>query len=107
MMGSPRRTPCLQRGGRARAGPGFAIEAAYVGRRGRDLLIRRDLAMPMDIVDPKSGVNYFTAAQQLITAYRQGGVDELDAGQLPRDRTNPVLGEHVPRCCRRRDRWGG
>ncbi len=52
----------------------FAIEAAYVGRRGRDLLIRRDLAMPMDIVDPRSGVNYFTAARQLITAYRQAGV---------------------------------
>jgi hypothetical protein len=52
----------------------FAIEAAYVGRRGRDLLIRRDLAMPMDIVDPKSGVNYFTGAQQLIAAYRQAGV---------------------------------
>ena len=30
--------------------------------------------MPMDIVDPSSGVNYFTAAQQLITAYRQAGV---------------------------------
>ena len=52
----------------------FAIEAAYVGRRGRDLLIRRDLAMPMDIVDPRSGVNYFTAARQLITAYRQAGI---------------------------------
>jgi Carboxypeptidase regulatory-like domain len=52
----------------------FAIEAAYVGRRGRNLLIRRDLAMPMDIVDPRSGVNYFTAAQQLITAYRRAGV---------------------------------
>jgi Carboxypeptidase regulatory-like domain len=52
----------------------FAIEAAYVGRRGRNLLIRRDLAMPMDIVDTRSGVNYFTAAQQLISAYRQAGV---------------------------------
>jgi Carboxypeptidase regulatory-like domain len=52
----------------------LAIEAAYVGRRARNLLIRRDLAMPMDIVDPRSGVNYFTAAQQLIAAYRQAGV---------------------------------
>jgi hypothetical protein len=52
----------------------FAVEAAYVGRRGRNLLIRRDLAMPMDIVDPKSGVNYFNAAQQLIAAYRQAGI---------------------------------
>jgi hypothetical protein len=52
----------------------FAVEAAYVGRRGRNLLIRRDLAMPMDIVDPKSGASYFSAAQQLIGAYRQAGV---------------------------------
>jgi hypothetical protein len=52
----------------------FAVEAAYVGRRGRDLLIRRDLAMPMDIVDPKSGVSYFTAARQLIDAYNRAGV---------------------------------
>jgi Carboxypeptidase regulatory-like domain len=68
---------------------GFAIEAAYVGRRGRDLLIRRDLAMPMDIVDPKSGVNYFTAAQQLINAYRQAGINSaapasfLGIGPIP------------------------
>ena len=52
----------------------FSIEAAYVGRRGRNLLIRRDLAMPLDLVDPRSGVGYFTAAQQLINAYRQAGV---------------------------------
>jgi Carboxypeptidase regulatory-like domain len=59
--------------GRELAG-GLAIEAAYVGRRARNLLIRRDLAMPMDLVDPKSGVGYFTAAQQLIAAYRRAGV---------------------------------
>ena len=68
---------------------GFSIEAAYVGRRGRDLLIRRDLAMPMDIVDPRSGVNYFTAAQQLIAAYRQAGITSaapanfLSIGAIP------------------------
>ncbi len=61
---------------------GFAIEGAYVGRRGRNLLIRRDLAMPMDIVDPKSGVNYFTAAQQLIAAYRQAGVTSSTPGNF-------------------------
>ena len=30
----------------------FAIEAAYVGRRGRNLLIRRDMAMPLNLTDP-------------------------------------------------------
>lgn len=60
----------------------FGIEAAYVGRRGRNLLIRRDLAMPMDIVDPKSGVNYFTAARQLIDAYRRAGVGSSAAANF-------------------------
>ncbi len=55
----------------------FALEAAYVGRRARNLLIRRDLAMPLDLVDPKSGVNYFQAAGQAIKAYQAAGVDEL------------------------------
>jgi hypothetical protein len=44
---------------------GFTVEAAYVGRLGNDLLTRRDLAMPQDIVDPKSGTSYFQAATAL------------------------------------------
>ncbi|HXH06513.1 MAG TPA: carboxypeptidase-like regulatory domain-containing protein [Vicinamibacterales bacterium] len=52
---------------------GFAVEAGYIGRFGRDLLIRRDLAMPLDLVDPKSGMSYFQAAQQLIRAIEQAG----------------------------------
>ena len=52
----------------------FAIEAAYVGRRGRDLLIRRDLAMPLNLTDAKSGVDYFTAAKQAIDAYTARGI---------------------------------
>ena len=41
---------------------GLTFEAAYVGRLGRRLLQQRDLAMPLDLKDPKSGVDYFTAA---------------------------------------------
>ena len=84
----------------------FAIEAAYVGRRGRDLLIRRDLAMPMDIVDPRSGVNYFTAARQLITAYRQAGVTSATPQNFLGHRPDRLLGEHVPRR-RRGGVWRG
>ena len=51
-------------------GRDFAIEGGYVGRRGRDLLIRRDLAMPLNLVDPGSGADYFTAARALIGATR-------------------------------------
>lgn len=52
----------------------FAIEAAYVGRRGRNLLIRRDMAMPMNLTDAKSGVDYFTAARLSIEAYQNAGI---------------------------------
>ena len=47
-------------------GRGFALEGAYVGRRGRNLLVRRDAAMPANLRDPESGQDYFSAVQQLI-----------------------------------------
>jgi hypothetical protein len=42
---------------------GFTFEMAYVGRFGRHLLQQLDLAEPTDLVDPKSGMDYFTAAR--------------------------------------------
>jgi len=54
-------------------GRDFSIEAAYVGRLGRDLLMRRDLMMPLNFKDPKSGTDYFTAARQMIEAARASG----------------------------------
>ena len=55
-------------------GGSFAIEGGYIGRFGRDLLVRRDLAMPLNLVDPGSGMDYFTAAQQLIRATQAAGI---------------------------------
>ena len=47
--------------------PGNMIfEAAYVGRLGRHLLVNYDMAMPLNLVDPASGMDYFTAAQTLV-----------------------------------------
>jgi hypothetical protein len=43
---------------------GLIFEAAYVGRLAHRLLQQRDLAMPLNLVDPRSGVDYFTAATQ-------------------------------------------
>ena len=60
----------------------FAVEAAYVGRRGHNLLIRRDLAMPLNLTDPKSGMDYFTAATQAIQAYTRAGVASSAAGEF-------------------------
>ena len=55
-------------------GRNFALEAAYVGRFGRDLLVRRDIAMPLNLVDTKSGMDYFTAAQRIINAAQAAGI---------------------------------
>ena len=55
-------------------GRNLAVEAAYVGRFGRDLLVRRDIAMPLNLVDTKSGMDYFTAAQRIINAAHAAGI---------------------------------
>jgi muramidase (phage lysozyme) len=62
-------------------GGDYSFEAAYVGRTGRHQLIRRDLAMPLDFVDKKSGVDYFTAAKQMIDAMHAG--DPLTIAPIP------------------------
>ena len=56
-------------------GKDFSVEAAYVGRFGRDQLVRRDLAMYLNLTDPASGMTYFEAAQALIRAYQSAGLD--------------------------------
>jgi hypothetical protein len=43
----------------------FTLEVAYVGRLGRHQLQQIDLAQPLDLVDAKSGQDYFSAATQL------------------------------------------
>ena len=44
---------------------GFLLEADYVGRFGRHLLQELDLAEPLDLADPKSGMDYFAAGTML------------------------------------------
>src|SRR5271165_1949165 len=46
-------------------GHNFSLEASYVGRLGRHLLQETDLALPEDIVDPKTHQDYFAAATTL------------------------------------------
>jgi hypothetical protein len=50
----------------------FAMEVAYVGRLGRRLTQEADLAMPLNIRDPKSGMDYFTAATLFAKAAEAG-----------------------------------
>jgi hypothetical protein len=43
----------------------FVVEATYTGRFARHLLQEIDLSQPLDLVDPGSKTDYFTAAQML------------------------------------------
>jgi Carboxypeptidase regulatory-like domain len=60
------------------------LEVSYVGHLSHRLLAQEDLAMPLDWVDPKTGIDYFTAAARLSSlAY---------AGKTTADITNQLVG---------------
>lgn len=50
----------------------FAVEATYTGRFARHLLQEIDLSQPLDLVDPTSKMDYFTASQMLSKNAYQG-----------------------------------
>jgi hypothetical protein len=58
------------------------LETAYVGRFAHRLLQEDDIAMPLDIRDPASGADYFSAAQALGKA-ALGGVPIQNIGSIP------------------------
>jgi len=51
---------------------GLSLEVSYVGRLAHRLLSQQDMAMPLNIVDPKSKIDYFTAARRLSELGFQG-----------------------------------
>ncbi len=53
----------------------FSLEVAYIGRFGRHQLQQIDLAQPLNLVDPLSGMDYFTAATQLSKQKDAGAVN--------------------------------
>jgi hypothetical protein len=55
-------------------GRSFGFEAGYLGRFGRDMLVRRDIAMPLNLTDPRSRTDYFSAAQAIIRAAQAAGL---------------------------------
>jgi hypothetical protein len=52
-------------------GKGFSFEASYVGRLGRNLLVSRDVMHLNNLVDPASGVDWYTAIRQVIKLREQ------------------------------------
>jgi len=64
-------------------GRGWFVQGAYVGRLSRHNLIERDLAMPTNLRDPKSGQTYFQAATQLQTLIDIQGVSIANMPKIP------------------------
>jgi hypothetical protein len=61
---------------------GFVVEASYIGRLSHHLLQEEDLAMPLDIVDPSSKMDYFTAITALTKA-ANAGTDISQVAPIP------------------------
>ena len=63
---------------------GFSLEVAYVGRLAHRLLTQLDVATPLNLKDPKTGMDYFTAATALAKIYRTGvSTDTFDPSMVP------------------------
>jgi hypothetical protein len=61
---------------------GLVVQASYVGRISRHLIATRDVMALNNIKDPKSGVDWYTAATQL-EVLRQKGTDISAVQQIP------------------------
>src|SRR2546423_1829931 len=55
----------------------FTVEAAYIGRLGKHILVNNDLAMPITLVDKDSGMDYFSAANLLLNFSSIGSVPKI------------------------------
>jgi carboxypeptidase family protein len=77
---------------------GFSLQLSYVGRLGRRLLTQRDLMQPLDLVDPKSGIDYFkaaTAISKLAQSPNNGPAGPLAPLQLTPAQFDQALGSTV------------
>ncbi len=58
----------------------FSLQISYVGRFGRNLLTQRDLMQPLDIVDPKTGIDYYAAASAMSVLARKFAAANASCG---------------------------
>jgi hypothetical protein len=60
----------------------MTLSVSYIGRAGRSLLARRDVAAFNDLRDPKSGMDWYTAGT-ILEKQRQKGVDTSQIATIP------------------------
>jgi len=61
-------------------GKGLVIQASYIGRLGRGLLLSRDVMMPNNLTDPKSGMDWYTAAGMIEDLRRNLALQGITSG---------------------------
>ncbi|NNE65748.1 MAG: carboxypeptidase regulatory-like domain-containing protein [Pyrinomonadaceae bacterium] len=61
---------------------GMYLEASYVGRKARNLFATRDIFALNNLVDPQSGMDWYTAAGMLVDAQR-AGIPTASLGDIP------------------------
>ena len=62
---------------------GGLLQVNYVGRLGRHLLAQRDIAQPANLVDPKSGMSFYTAATILEKARQANQPNNFNSNPIP------------------------
>ncbi|HEY0761644.1 MAG TPA: TonB-dependent receptor [Pyrinomonadaceae bacterium] len=73
---------------------GLVLQTSYIGRIARNLIASRDVMALNNLVDPKSGMDWYTAARLLEDARRRGTpISQIGAipwfeNMLPHDQTN-------------------
>ena len=60
----------------------MTLDVAYVGHFAHRLLVLDDVASPLNLVDPKSGIDYFSAAKRLSQLWRAGTPESSINGSL-------------------------
>lgn len=62
---------------------GTTLSVSYIGRSARGLLARRDVAAFNDVIDPKTGMDWYTAATILEKQRQQAGVATSQVASIP------------------------
>ena len=73
----------------------FVLETTYTGRFAHHLLQEVDLAQPLNLVDPKSGMNYFQAAQIFAKASQRRAGRIGPFGERSQRNQHSLLARHV------------
>ncbi len=71
---------------------GITFDASYVGHLGHRLLVYSDIATPGDVVDPKTGIDYYAAASRMSQLARQGFGLDGSGHVIPGDITAAAIG---------------